>query len=61
MHKKSLIYQAYGIDEVMRQTQVSILSLLKVISHPEALDILIYTDNKNYFSNFLKIIQVFKF
>ncbi len=54
MHKKSLIYQAYGIDEVMRQTQVSILSLLKVISDPEALDILVYTDNKKYFSDYFK-------
>lgn len=54
MLKKALVYQAYGIDEIMRQTQVSIVSLLKVISDESALDILIYTDNKNYFSEFFK-------
>jgi hypothetical protein len=54
MEKKTLVYQAYGIPEVMRQTQFSIISLLKNISEKEAINILIYTDDEKYFSQYFK-------
>lgn len=54
MLKKTLVYQAYGIDEVLKQAQISILSLYTVLSDQDALDVLIYTDNKDYFSQFFK-------
>lgn len=64
MEKKTIVYQAYGLEDVMRQTQVSVLSLLNIIKDTNNLDILIYTDRKNYFESFfegfpaVKIIEI---
>ena len=66
MERKTLVYQAYGIDAVLRQTKISIVSFLKNSSKEDALNILIYTDDENYFSeffqkfNFIKIISINK-
>jgi hypothetical protein len=47
-----LIYQAYGRLDILRQTLFSIVSLLKIISPESPLRIVVYTDNKKFFSDF---------
>lgn len=52
MEAKVLVYQAYGVQDVIRQTMFSIVSLLKAIEPSDTLQIWIYTDQKNIFTDF---------
>ncbi|MEZ0392279.1 MAG: hypothetical protein ACAH59_08700 [Pseudobdellovibrionaceae bacterium] len=52
MEKQVLVYQAYGLQDVIRQTMFSILSLLRKIDPTDTLQIWVYTDNKKVFSDF---------
>lgn len=52
METKVLVYQAYGLNEVVRQTIFSITSLLKHIDAKDPLQIWIYTDQKEALSRF---------
>lgn len=52
-----VVYQAYGLQEILRQTLYSALSLLYELRSIHALDkekikIVIYTDNKDFFLSF---------
>ncbi|OFZ12032.1 MAG: UDP-glucose 4-epimerase GalE, partial [Bdellovibrionales bacterium RBG_16_40_8] len=47
-----LVYQAYGQDSVVRQTQFSIVSLMSVLKTTSPLRILVYTDNSILFESF---------
>ncbi|MCB0351705.1 MAG: hypothetical protein KDD38_11015 [Bdellovibrionales bacterium] len=53
-----LVYQAYGREDILRQTQFSMVSLLSVLDKGSPLKIWVYTDNvklfSDYFSNELK-------
>ncbi len=50
MEKKILVYQAYGLEDVMRQTIFSIVSLLSF--SPRNIEILVYTDDVKKFEGF---------
>ncbi len=52
MEKKVLVYQAYGLLEIVRQTQFSILSFLKNRELDDLTEIWVYTDQKNRFVEF---------
>jgi len=45
-----LVYQSYGSTDILNECSYSILSLLKQGLDPEKIQIVIYTDNKEYFS-----------
>lgn len=45
-----LVYQSYGSTDILNECCYSILSLLKQGLNPEKIQIVIYTDNKEYFS-----------
>ena len=45
-----LVYQSYGSIDILNECCYSILSLLKQRLNPEKIQIVIYTDNKEYFS-----------
>lgn len=47
-----LVYQAYGRQDVLEQTQFSVVSLLSVLQNSSPLRIWIYTDNPQLFENF---------
>lgn len=53
----NVVYQAYGLQEILRQTLFSVLSLLYQLKDAHSNDqdkikILIYTDNKTFFTDF---------
>ncbi len=52
MDKKVLVYQAYGLEDVIRQTQFSIVSLLTQLKSPTSLEIWVYTDRKDIFDRY---------
>ncbi len=64
MEKKVLVYQAYGLTEILQQTKFSILSLLRQLQDSETLEIWVYTDQPDFFQGFygphprLKLISV---
>lgn len=50
MDKKVLVYQAYGLEDVIRQTQFSMISLISKIAKPGSVEIWVYTDRKDLFT-----------
>ena len=48
-----LVYQAYGIEDVLNEAMISIASLYKVTSEADRPVIYIYTDNPGYLKSFL--------
>lgn len=52
MESRVLVYQDYGLQDVIRQTMFSIVSLLKKIEESERLEVWIYTDHKTIFTDF---------
>lgn len=50
----TLVYQAYGIQEIVRQTLFSITSLLKYLEKQSPLKIVIYTDAPKSIESFFK-------
>jgi hypothetical protein len=49
-----LVYQAYGRDDVIRQTQFSIVSLLSVLKPSSPIQIWVYTDNRALFADYFQ-------
>lgn len=47
------VYQAYGKIEILQQTLLSVLSLLSFLKGRDDFRILMYTDRKEYFAEFL--------
>lgn len=52
MDKRVLVYQGYGLERIIRQTQFSIVSLLAQIQAPSSLEVWIYTDRRDLFVSF---------
>jgi hypothetical protein len=52
-HLNIFVYQAYGKIEILQQTLLSVLSLLSSSNGRNDFQILVYTDKKEYFQEFL--------
>jgi hypothetical protein len=50
----TLVYQAYGVTDVMRQTTFSIVTLLGQLKESKALRVVVYTDKPEFFYDFFK-------
>lgn len=50
----TLVYQAYGIADVMRQTVFSIVTLFNQLKESNALRVVVYTDKPEFFHDFFK-------
>ncbi len=48
-----LVYQAYGREDVIRQTLFSVISLTQVIPKNSPIKIWVYTDNREFFARYL--------
>lgn len=51
-----LVYQAYGREDILRQTIFSMISLLHVLKNDSPIQIWVYTDNRKLFEAYFKTV-----